>query len=41
MIFVVPVLWFLMYFLGRLGKKKGHNQMDELHQFMMKTLEKK
>ena len=41
MIFVVPVLWFLMYFLERLGKKKGHNQMDELHQFMMKTLEKK
>jgi len=41
MLFVVPVLWFVMYFLGRLGKKKGHNQMDELHQFMMKTLEKK
>ncbi|MCF6181286.1 GTP-binding protein [Lutibacter sp.] len=41
MLFVVPVLWFVMYFLGRLGKKKGHSQMNELYQFMMKTLEKK
>ncbi len=40
MVFTVPVLWFVMYFLGRLGKKKGHAQMNELYQFMMKTLKK-
>jgi len=32
------VLWVIMYFLGSLGKKRGHKQMDELHGFMMKTL---
>lgn len=35
----LPILWVIMYFLGSLGKKRGHNQMDELHRFMMKTLE--
>jgi len=34
----LPILWVIMYFLGRLGKKRGHKQMDELHEFMMKTL---
>jgi len=40
MVILLPILWVLMYFLGSLGKKKGHSQMDELHQFMIKTLEK-
>jgi hypothetical protein len=35
----LPILWVIMYFLGRLGKKTGHKQMNELHVFMMKTLE--
>jgi len=39
MVFLLPVLWFSMYFLGRIGKKRGRNQMDELFNFMMKTLE--
>ncbi|MDD3723557.1 MAG: GTP-binding protein [Lutibacter sp.] len=39
--FVLPILWIVMYFLGRLGKKRGHQQMDELHGFMMETLNKK
>jgi Na+/melibiose symporter-like transporter len=40
MIVLLPILWIFMYFLGRIGKKTGHKQMDELHEFMMKTLEK-
>ena len=35
---VLPILWIVMYFLGRIGKKTGHKQMDELHEFMMETL---
>lgn len=34
----LPVFWFILYFLGRIGKKTGHKQMDELYKFMMKTL---
>ena len=36
--FSLPILWIVMYLLGRLGRKKGHKQMDELYKFMMKTL---
>ncbi|PHS50955.1 MAG: GTP-binding protein [Lutibacter sp.] len=39
-VITLPILWFVMYFLGRMGKKTGYNQMKELHEFMMKTLEK-
>lgn len=35
----LPILWVAMYFLGRIGRRKGHKQMDELYGFMMKTLE--
>lgn len=41
MVIALPILWVVMYFLGRLGKKKGHKQMDELYVFMMKTLNKR
>lgn len=34
----LPILWVIMYFLGSLGKKRGHKQMDELYGFMMMTL---
>lgn len=34
----LPILWIVMYFLGRIGRRKGHKQMDELYGFMMKTL---
>ena len=37
-VFTLPILWIVMYFLGRLGRKRGHQQMDELHGFLMKTL---
>ena len=36
----LPIIWILMYFLGRFGRSTGHKQMDELYQFMMKTLKK-
>jgi len=41
MVIGLPILWAVMYFLGRIGKKTGHKQMNELHEFMMKTLRKK
>lgn len=40
MVIGLPILWVVMYFLGRWGKSTGHKQMNELHEFMMKTLEK-
>jgi len=36
----LPILWVIMYFLGRIGKSRGHKQMNELHKFMIKTLER-
>ena len=38
MVISLPILWIIMYFLGRIGKKTGYKQMNELHEFMMKTL---
>lgn len=40
MVIALPIFWFILYFFGRIGKRKGHKQMDELYTFMMKTLEK-
>jgi hypothetical protein len=40
MVIALPILWIVMYFLGRWGKRTGHKQMDELYKFMMKTLGK-
>lgn len=37
---VLPIVWILMYFIGRLGKKTGRKQMEELHGFLMDTLYK-
>ncbi|MBE0424115.1 MAG: GTP-binding protein [Lutibacter sp.] len=37
-VFALPILWIVMYFLGRLGRKRGHKQMDELYGFLMETL---
>ena len=34
----MPVLWFVLYFLGQLGKKKGYGQMLALDDFMKKVL---
>lgn len=35
----LPIFWFVMYFLGQLGKKTGHSQMEDLHDFMIDILE--
>ena len=32
------VLWFVLYFFGRIGKQKGKPQMQELYQLMMDVL---
>ena len=41
MVFALPIVWIILYLLGRIGKKTGHKQMDELYTFMMDTLERK
>ncbi|WP_299111563.1 GTP-binding protein [uncultured Winogradskyella sp.] len=35
------VIWFVLYFSGRIGKKAGMEQMHELHHFMRDTLRSK
>jgi len=35
------VIWFVLYFGGRIGKRTGMNQMHELHHFMRDTLRNK
>lgn len=35
---VMVVLWFALYALGRLGKRKGRLQMEQLYAFMKKVL---
>ena len=37
----LPIIWFGLYFYGRWGRRKGKPQIEELQQFLMKTLEKK
>jgi len=40
MLIALPSFWLVLYFLGKIGKETGHTQMEELHSFMLKTLEK-
>lgn len=35
------IIWFVLYFSGRLGKKAGMEQMHQLHHFMRDTLRSK
>lgn len=37
---LMVVLWFGLYAFGRLGKRKGKNQMQDLYRFMKETLTK-
>ncbi len=39
MVIFLPLLWILLYFLGRIGKSTGHNQMDDLHDLMTNIIE--
>jgi hypothetical protein len=38
MIVFLPLVWFLLYFLGKIGKETGKNQMKKLHDFMVKVI---
>jgi len=38
MLIFLPILWAVLYFLGRIGKSTGHSQMDELHDLMTNIL---
>ncbi len=40
MVIFLPLLWILLYFLGRIGKSTGHKQMDDLHELMISIIEK-
>ena len=40
MVIFLPLLWVLLYFLGRIGKSTGHKQMDDLHELMISIVEK-
>lgn len=31
---IMPILWFVLYFIGRLGRKKGAKQMFEIDNFL-------
>ena len=38
MVIFLPILWTVLYFLGRIGKSTGHTQMDDLHDLMINIL---
>ena len=40
MIIVLPLIWTVLYFLGKIGKDTGKNQMKDLHEFMLKVISK-
>lgn len=39
MLVMLPMIWVLLYFVGRLGRDFGKKQIKKQHQFMMETLE--
>ena len=39
LVIFLPILWVVLYFLGRIGKSTGHNQMSDLHDLMTSILE--
>lgn len=38
MVTVLPICWIFLYVFGRLGRRKGKSQMEELHHFLINTL---
>ncbi len=38
MLIALPLIWTLLYFLGKIGKDTGKKQMRELHDFMIKVI---
>ncbi|WP_439131063.1 GTP-binding protein [Polaribacter sp.] len=39
MMIVLPLIWVLLYFLGKIGKSTGKHQMNDLHDFMLKVIQ--
>ena len=38
MMIILPLIWVLLYFLGKIGKDTGKKQMIALHDFMIKVI---
>lgn len=38
MMIALPLIWIVLYFLGKIGKDTGKNQMKNLHDFMLKVI---
>jgi hypothetical protein len=38
MIFALPFIWIVLYFLGKTGKNTGKNKMKKLHDFIIKLI---
>ena len=39
LMFLMVIMWFVLYYAGRIGKATGQNEMHQLNDFMNKTLE--
>ncbi|MAD96475.1 MAG: GTP-binding protein [Flavobacteriaceae bacterium] len=39
MLVVLPFVWIVLYFIGKLGKDTGRKQMEDLHDFMLEVIE--
>lgn len=39
MLVSLPIIWFVLYFLGRIGKETGSKQMNDLKHFMQRILQ--
>lgn len=39
MVIFLPILWIVLYFLGRIGKSTGNTQMKDLHDLMIGIIE--
>lgn len=40
MLIFLPIIWFVLYFLGKIGKDTGKQQMIGLHDFMLEVIAK-
>ena len=38
MVVLLPFIWVILYFLGKIGKDTGKNQMQKLHDFMIEVI---
>ena len=41
MCIIMPIVWLGLYFIGQFGKKLGYEQMVELHDFLINSLQNK